>query len=224
MIDFFKHVIKFFILRYRGINIDIKSSLNYKVLLPSYFKSAKIVNSQLELAKLGDGCYLENIFTYGNIELDDNVSISGPGTILHAVKGKIKIGKFTSIAQNVSIVEFNHKFATPTTYAMNFHFFTKEIRDDVTTKGDIIIEEDVWIGSNVVILSGVKIRRGAIVAAGAVVTKDVEPYSIVAGIPAKLLKMRFSNETIKKLESVRWWEWDLNTILNNKKFFLREFE
>ena len=96
--------------------------------------------------------------------------------------------------------------------------------DDVTSKGDVILAEDVWVGSNVVILSGVKIGRGAIIAAGSVVTKDVAPYSIVGGVPAKVIKMRFSDEVIKKIENSRWWEWNTKSILENKEFFTREFE
>lgn len=224
MIEFFKHIARYLILKRRGVDIDIRSTLCHRVSLPTQFKSAKIVNSKLEISKLGDGCFLENVVSYGDIELADNVSISGPGTVLHAVKGKIKIGRFSSIAQNVSIQEFNHKMLTPTTYAINHFFFTHNFMDDVTSKGDVILAEDVWVGSNVVILSGVKIGRGAIIAAGSVVTKDVAPYSIVGGVPAKVIKMRFSDEVIKKIENSRWWEWNTKSILENKEFFTREFE
>ena len=84
---------------------------------------------------------------------------------------------------------------------------------------DVMIEEDVWIGSNVVILSGVRIGRGAVIAAGAVVTKNVEPYSVVGGIPAKKIKMRFSDNSIKKLEISKWWTWNIEQIRKNKAFF-----
>lgn len=73
---------------------------------------------------------------------------------------------------------------------------------EALSKGDIVIEDDVWVGENALILSGVTIRQGAIVAAGAVVTKDVEPYSIVAGIPAKIIKYRFSEELRKELLNI----------------------
>ncbi len=219
-----KKIISYFTLRLKGLDIDYKSSINRNVKTHSGSIHSTIRNSKLELRELGDYCYIENVFSYGNIILDDFVSISGPGTVLHAVDGIIKIGRFSSIAQNVTIQQFNHNMKLPSTYAMQFHFFTHNFKDDVVSKGDVILEEDVWIGSNVVILSGVKIGRGAIVAAGSIVTKDVPPYTIVAGVPAKVIKKRFSIQIIKKLENSKWWKWDMKTILDNKTFFISEIE
>jgi serine acetyltransferase len=82
-------------------------------------------------------------------------------------------------------------------------------------KGDIIIENDVWIGAKATIMSGVRIGNGAIVAAGSVVSKDVPPYAIVAGNPAKVVKYIFSDEQIKKLLSIAWWNWDEQKIKDN---------
>jgi virginiamycin A acetyltransferase len=82
-------------------------------------------------------------------------------------------------------------------------------------KGDIIIENDVWIGANSTVMSGIKIGNGAIVAAGSTVTKDVPPYAIVAGNPAKVVKYRFTDEQIKKLLSIAWWDWDEQKIKDN---------
>lgn len=224
MINSIKHFIRYILLKRRGIDIDSVSILSHRVPLPSNFKSAIIRNSKLELSRLGDGCFLENVISYGDIELADNVSISGPGTVLHAVDGKIKIGRFTSIAQNVTIQQFNHNMKLPSTYAMQFHFFSHNFKDDVVSKGDVIIGEDVWIGSNVVILSGVKIGRGAVVAAGSIVTKDVEPYSIVGGVPSKKIKMRFSDAAIQNLEESKWWTWSKDEIKNNKDFLTKDVE
>jgi len=205
--------------RIKHIDIDFTSSLNRSVILLSSFKTAKIRNSNLELTTLGNKCFIEHVTTYGDIRLSDYVSISGPGTVLHAVVGCIKIGSFCSIGQNVSIQEFNHAINKPTSYAMSFHFFTHEFKDDVISKGDVVIEEDVWIGSNASILSGVKVGRGSIIAAGAVVSKDVPPYSIVGGIPAKVIKMRFNQSRIKELEDSNWWTWSEEKIKQNRAFF-----
>jgi serine acetyltransferase len=82
-------------------------------------------------------------------------------------------------------------------------------------KGDIIIENDVWIGATATIMSGVKISNGAVIGAGSVVTKDVPPYAIVAGNPAKVVKYRFTEEQIEKLLSIAWWDWEEIKIRDN---------
>jgi serine acetyltransferase len=82
-------------------------------------------------------------------------------------------------------------------------------------KGDIVIENDVWIGAKSTIMSGVKISNGAVVGAGSLVSKDVPPYAIVVGNPAKIIKYRFSEEQIQKLLTISWWKWDEQKIKDN---------
>ena len=88
----------------------------------------------------------------------------------------------------------------------------KDIRDAWDNKGDIVIGNDVWIGYEAVILSGVIIGDGAIIGTRALVTKDVPPYTIVGGVPAKPIRKRFDEETIQKLEEIRWWNWEEDRI------------
>ena len=89
-------------------------------------------------------------------------------------------------------------------------------KSDVATawdnKGDIVIGNDVWIGYEAVIMAGVHIGNGAIIAARAVVTKDVPPYTIVGGIPAKPIRKRFTDDTVQKLETLKWWNWSFEKI------------
>lgn len=85
---------------------------------------------------------------------------------------------------------------------------------------NITIGHDVWIGTRAIIVDGVKIANGAIIAAGALVTKDVPAYSIVGGVPAKVIKYRFSKEIIKELEKSKWWEWKLEAINKHKNEFI----
>ena len=98
-----------------------------------------------------------------------------------------------------------------------------------------IIGHDVWIGQSVTIMGGVKIGNGAVVASNATVTKDVPPYSIVAGLPARVIKYRFEQEIIRKLQAIRWWNWKYEEILMNlgllndpnafvEKYYSPEFE
>lgn len=216
---FLKRIIKRYLLKKRGIYCDDKSDINYNVNIVDNENPSTIVDSHLHLNKIGGGCFFEHVYTYGDIECGKNVSISGPGTVLHSEQGKISIGSFCSIAPNVNIVNFDHDIKKITTYAVQHNIFNDNFERDVATKGDIIIGEDVWIGANVVITTGVTIGRGAVIAAGAVVNTDVEPYSIYGGVPAKKIKMRFLEEEIKYVESLQWWTWNTKKIRNNKDIF-----
>ena len=93
----------------------------------------------------------------------------------------------------------------------------KEFYNDIPSP--VQIGNDVWIGSNATVLGGITVGDGAVVAAGAVVTKDVPPYAIVGGIPAKVIRYRFEPEKIKKLLEIQWWNWDDETIIKNKPLF-----
>lgn len=166
---------------------------------------------------------INNSFLSGNISIGRFSSINGPNTsIISSESGNVKIGSFCSIARGVQIQEFNHKFNRTSSYYIGQNIFNKPRTFDTESKGDIIIEDDVWIGANCIILSGVKISRGAIIAAGSVVIKDVAPYSIIAGVPAKQIKKRFSEKTIELLEKSKWWTWDISKIKENEQFFLKE--
>ena len=87
--------------------------------------------------------------------------------------------------------------------------------EELPIKGDTVIQNDVWIGYNSLIMPGIKIGNGSIIASNSVVVKDVEPYSIVGGNPAKLIRKRFDNEIIDLLESIKWWDWPIEKITTN---------
>ena len=86
------------------------------------------------------------------------------------------------------------------------------VKDPSIEVGDIVIDNDVWIGYEAVIMAGVHIGNGAIIAARAVVTKDVPPYTIVGGVPARPIRKRFDEEVIRKLETLKWWDWSAEKI------------
>ena len=175
--------------------------------------------------------YLQNVVNDANIEVGDytmyNDYVRDPrdfqknNVLYHyPVNGdKLKIGKFCSIACGAKFIftSANHKMASLSNYPFPIFFAewgldAKNIRDAWDNKGDIVVGSDVWIGYEAVILSGVHIGDGAIIGARAVVTKDVAPYTIVGGVPAKPIRRRFDDETIEKLESLRWWDWDAEKI------------
>lgn len=123
---------------------------------------------------------------------------------------KVIIGKFCSIAGYVKFFtggEHNHK-GKISTFPFKSFFNQRTEQDDIVSKGQIIIGNDVWIGSHSIILSGVHIGDGAVIGAGAIVTKDIPPYSIAVGCPAKVVGYRFAEDKIQKLIKLKWWEWD----------------
>jgi acetyltransferase-like isoleucine patch superfamily enzyme len=122
----------------------------------------------------------------------------------------LKVGCFCSISKGVTIfLGGNHRTDWITTYPFSvFRESAKHIKGHPASRGDVIIGHDVWIGAGATILSGVRIGNGAVIGALAVVTRDVPPYSIVGGNPAKVVRMRFSVEDISILQSLEWWSWD----------------
>ena len=133
---------------------------------------------------------------------------------------RIRIGNYCSFAGNISILAVNHHLDWFTTHPILSDEINREKFGVFVNKnqgrGVTEIGNDVWVGQNVVILPGCKkVGNGAVIGAGSIVTHDVPPYSIVAGNPAKVIKMRFNDETIERLESSKWWEMSANELHNN---------
>ena len=178
--------------------------------------------------------YLKNIITDANIEVGDytmyNDFVNDPkdfqkNNVLYHYPinhDRLIIGKFCSIACGVKFIftSANHKLGSLSTYP--FPLFFEEwdldktnITDSWDNKGDIVIGSDVWIGYEAIVMQGVTIGDGAIIGARAVVTKDVPPYTIVGGVPAKPIRKRFSDEMISQLLEIKWWEWPYDKIKEN---------
>ena len=144
--------------------------------------------------------------------------------VVKGTNGVLEIGSYCAIGADVKIILSNHDVSQ---VCMQYTFYRKNFDLNPTKKGDsirTIIENDVWIGDNVMIMPGVHVGTGAVLGAGAIVTKNVEPYSIVGGNPAKLIRKRFSEERIKELLASKWWEWSAEKIKDNKTFFLNRNE
>lgn len=127
---------------------------------------------------------------------------------------KLKIGRFCSIARGVEIyLGGEHRIEWVTTYPFNALFTEHaEIKGHPKTKGDVVIGNDVWVADGAIIMSGVTIGDGAVIGARSVVTKDVKPYEIIAGNPAKHIKFRFDEKVIKELLEIKWWNWETSKI------------
>lgn len=135
---------------------------------------------------------------------------------------RLIIGKFCSIACGAKFIFncANHTLKSLSTYTFPLFFEEWDLpKSDVVSawdnKGDIVIGNDVWIGFEAVILSGVTVGDGAIIGTRAVVTKDVPPYTIAGGVPAKPIRKRFSDDVISELLKLQWWNWSENRIKKN---------
>lgn len=175
--------------------------------------------------------YLNSVVTGENIEVGDytiyNDFVNDPrdfeknNVLYHyPVNGdKLKIGKFCSIACGAKFLftSGNHTLRSLSTYSFpifldEWNLDPRNIQRAWDNKGNIVLGNDVWVGYEAVILSGVTIGDGAIIGTRAVVTKDVPPYTIVGGVPAKPIRKRFDDDTIRTLQALRWWDWDAEKI------------
>ena len=205
--NYLKRIIKKFIFKFKyrkkirllcGCNIGVKT----------IFEGANYI---------GKNAIFDGYIGFGSY-IGDNSCISG------------KIGKYCSIAADVKVINYFH----PTEAFVSTHplfysnkncvglkpFFEKSIFDetryaDNDKKYHVVIGNDVWIGNGTTIIAGVTIGDGAVIAAGAVVTKNIEPYAVVGGVPAKEIKKRFTKEQIKELLNLKWWDKDLEWLKEN---------
>jgi virginiamycin A acetyltransferase len=175
-------------------------------------------------------CFLKNIITNPNIIVGDYTYYDDFEDV-HNFEKNVKylfdftgdqliIGKFCMIASNVTFIMNGANHLTDAISTFPFAIFGGDwanAMDGKTypNKGNTTIGNDVWIGYNATIMAGVTIGNGAIIATNSVVTKDVEPYTIVGGNPAKVIKKRFSEERIEQLLEMAWWNWGIEKITKN---------
>lgn len=181
--------------------------------------------------------YLKNVVTDPGIQVGDftiyNDFVNDPrqfekNNVLYHYpinRDKLKIGKFCSIACGAKFLfnSANHTTKSLSTYPFPIFFeeWGLDVRDITSAwdnKGDIVIGNDVWIGYEAVIMAGVTIGDGAIIGTRAVVTKDVSPYTIVGGVPARQIRKRFSEDMIAYLLELKWWDWPIEKISQNIEF------
>lgn len=199
--------------------IDSKLPENLKV-----YRNVVIQNSECkDNVSIGDdssivNCLLEEncVINRRNYINDSHLgafSYTGINTIINYTK----IGKFCSIARNVDIGGFDHAsdtFSMMPLFRFNQAVKEQSVHGEIDFNNHCCIGNDVWIAAGAQILNKVSVGDGAIIGAGAVVTKDVEPYAVVAGVPARKIKSRFSDDIIEDLLELQWWNWPLEIILD----------
>lgn len=171
--------------------------------------------ASLKNARIGTCCeILENSVLHG-VDLGD-YSYLGQRCMV----GEAVIGKFCAIAAEVRIGAPNHPMGRPSMHRFTYcpEYYSADAERDheffANRKNDrAVIGNDVWIGHGVIVLPGVTVGDGAVLAAGAVVTKDVAPYTIVGGVPAKVIRDRFSRDIAARLTAIAWWDWPFETIM-----------
>ncbi|MCB8816124.1 Vat family streptogramin A O-acetyltransferase [Desulfosporosinus shakirovi] len=177
-------------------------------------------------------CYIKNLPKRANVEIGDYTYYSDNknspedfhNNIEHHYEflgDKLIIGKFCAIAEGIRFIMngANHRMDGITTYPFNifaggWEKVTPTV-EQLPFRGDTVIGNDVWIGQNVTIMPGVKIGDGAIIAANSTVVKNIEPYTIYGGNPARFIKKRFTDKNIELLLELQWWNWDESKIFEN---------
>lgn len=196
----------------------------------SFLKQRFQTSSVSTLARFNDLTKLE-----GENVINDRVNISssiiGKCTVIGCGSDLscCKIGSFCSIASNVHVQPWTH----PTNFVSSYPGFFNTLNNYPFGKAKAIFNEeikttdgfhanignDVWIGEHVIIKGGISIGDGAVIAMGSIVTKDVPPYAIVGGVPAKIIRFRFDLHTIEMLNKIKWWDWPLDMIKSERDLF-----
>jgi len=199
----------------------IKYKRKYKKSCNSFVHFKAILNKNTILE--GDN------FIYEYVDISDSNIGYATAIGIYSNLSNCSIGRFCSIANNVHVQKFTHPINFVSTYpgfydSVNNYPFGKSKNHfeeflKCSNGKNANIGNDVWIGENVIIKGGVTIGDGAIIGMGAVVTKDIPPYAVVGGIPAKIIKYRFDENTINKLLSIKWWNWDHKLIQTRKDEF-----
>lgn len=176
-------------------------------------RNIEVTNSKLSInSRVAEGASVRetSLGSFSSIGRNSKISHCNIGKFC-AISWDCTIGAVPHPIDNISINAFPYK--------RKMGFIEEDIRLEIRK---VSIGNDVWIGANSVILSGVEIGHGAVIGAGAVVTKDVPPYAIVVGVPAKVIKYRFSEDIIEELLEIKWWDRDEKSLQNNINLFQKK--
>ncbi|MFN0729540.1 CatB-related O-acetyltransferase [Polaribacter gochangensis] len=205
-----------------------KNAYKYLLWTKRFIFRTQLKKKRVRISTKSNG-YL-NVKFEGNNDVPRGCNFSGKITLGKAttlgfnnfLSGNIIIGKYCQLGSDVAMYSSNHPITYLSTY-INSKLYNGELKE-LKENYKIEIGNDVWIGHGVIIVGNIKIGNGAIIAAGAVVTKDVIPYAIVAGTPAKLIKKRFSDLIINEIEELKWWDKNEVELEKLKPLFFKNFK
>lgn len=197
-----------------------------KILL--YFLNSVEEKEKVKVSGFSRG--IQNVIFEGKNAVPDRCNFSGNINIGYAttlgynnlLSGNISIGKYCQLGVDIALHATNHPMSYMSTY-INKNLFLGELKQ-LKEQNKIVIGNDVWIGHGVLIVGNITVGNGAILAAGAVVTKDVLPYTIVGGVPAKFIKKRFSDSIIQEIEDLKWWDLTETELEKIKPLFFKDFQ
>lgn len=204
-------------------NIDKESIISKSAIL---YKDVKIVKSVVgDFSTIGDNSNLVNCNISNYVAINRNCVLDhsdmGTGSYINqnTTLKNVIIGKFCCISWNVCLYGgSSHNYLAPSMYtAYHWKHIFGNTKDVTTEKKKSIIGNDVWIGNGAIIINAVSIGDGSIIGAGTVVTKDVPPYSVVVGVPGKVIKKRFDDKTIERLLDIKWWDWPHDIISQHEE-------
>jgi acetyltransferase-like isoleucine patch superfamily enzyme len=192
-----------------------------------YILNTPKINNNVVLTGYSRG--IQNVVFEGKNAVPDRCNFSGNISLGYAttlgynnfLHGNISIGKYCQLGADIAIHTTNHPTNYMTTY-INKNLFKGELKKLKGTN-TVVIGNDVWVGHNALIIGNVKIGNGAVIAAGAIVTKNVSPYTIVAGVPAKPIRKRFSDAIINEVEALKWWDMSEVELEKIKPMFFKDF-
>ena len=151
---------------------------------------------------------------------DYTYGITEETVLLFKKSDRVTIGKYCSIAYGVKIIASGeHYYGRAANYPFRARCLGDDGESETSSKGEVRIGNDVWMGARAIVLSGVTIGDGAVIGAGAVVTSDIPPYAIAVGVPARVLRYRFSKSQIQDLLQIQWWDWEHSFILSRLNSF-----
>lgn len=170
---------------------------------------------------LGADCHIDprsDIST--RLSVGEGTRINGPAVLKGAAS--ITIGRYCAIGDGLRIVTSNHRVDLPNqqVWIQQASGFGPIDRDD----GPVVIGHNVWVGDGATILPSVQVGNGAVIGAGAVVTRDVDAFAVVAGVPARPIRARFPQDVVAKLEEIAWWDWPRERIARERTFFVTSLE